>query len=41
MDSLVYEVINHNIYTDMGKIKDKFEYPTDNSTENMMIVGKL
>ena len=46
-DSLAYEVIDHDIYTGMGKIKDKFdfsEYPKEHflySTENMKVVGKF
>ena len=46
-DSLVYEVVEHDIYTGMDSIRDMFdfsEYPKDHplySTENMKTVGKF
>ncbi len=46
-DSLAYEVVGHDLFEGMAKIKEKFdfsEYPKDHplySTENMKVVGKF
>ena len=46
-DSLVYEVVGHDLYAGMGEIKDEFdfsEYPKDHflqSCDNMKVVGKF